>query len=154
MVKAKKRIARKHVKKKAVKRSAGKRTKRSKRSKKQELNAYKKILITERMKLTSELSSIAQDALKSQKDASGDLSGYTYHMADLASDSYEREFTLGIASEEQKRIYAIDEALRRISEGNYGDCLSCGRRIAKKRLKAIPQTELCIECQKTKEANR
>jgi len=119
---------------------------------KSKLRGYKELLLKERIKLTNELSTLSKDNLKkSQKDASGDLSGYAYHMADLASDSYDREFSLGLASEEQKKLFSIDEALRRIKDGTYGSCLQCGKVISTKRLKAIPNTELCIDCQKSQE---
>ena len=122
---------------------------------KQEMKKYKELLIKEREKLTSELNSLTKDNInKSQRDASGDLSSYTYHMADMASDNYDRDFSMGIATEEQKRLFAIEEAMKRIEEGSFGNCLQCGRRILKKRLGAIPYTELCIECQKSKEKKR
>jgi RNA polymerase-binding protein DksA len=69
-------------------------------------------------------------------------------MADMASDNYEREFSLGRASDEQGVLYRIDEALKRIEEGTYGGCLQCGKLIPKKRLAAVPYAELCLECQK------
>ena len=117
----------------------------------QELKIYRGLLLKERTNLSQEMDSIAKDALKSQKDASGDLSGYTYHIADLASDSYDREFTLGLATGEQRRLFAIDEALRRIEDGSFGNCLSCGQPITKKRLQVVPYAALCIECQKSQE---
>ena len=89
--------------------------------------------------------------MKSQKEASGDLSGYSYHMADMASDSYDRELSLNIASEEQEIIYEIDEALKRIEEGKYGKCLSCNKRIPVKRLTAVPYAKYCIQCQSKEE---
>jgi len=124
-----------------------------KRMPKWEVKKYKALLLKERERINGQLSHITEDTLKkSQRDAAGDLSGYSYHMADMASDDYEREFSLGRATEEQKALFSIDEALKRIEDGTYGNCLQCSKPILKKRLKAIPQTELCIECQKTKEA--
>ena len=124
-----------------------------KRMPKWEVKKYKALLLKERERINGQLSHITEDALKkTQRDASGDLSGYSYHMADMASDDYEREFSLGRATEEQKALFSIDEALKRMEDGTYGNCLQCSKPILKKRLKAIPQTELCIECQKTKEA--
>ncbi|MFA5146082.1 MAG: TraR/DksA C4-type zinc finger protein [Candidatus Omnitrophota bacterium] len=116
------------------------------------LKAYKELLLKEREKISGQLSHLTEDTLnKSQRDASGDLSGYSYHMADMASDDYEREFSLGRASDEQKVLFFIDEALKRVEEGTYGMCLQCGKNIAKKRLTALPYTELCIVCQEAKE---
>ncbi|MCM8760584.1 MAG: hypothetical protein NC933_00355, partial [Candidatus Omnitrophica bacterium] len=77
-----------------------------KRMSKTELKKYKEILLREREKVGGDLSHIAENTLnKSQRDASGDLSGYSYHMADMASDDYERDFSLGRATDEQKRLY-------------------------------------------------
>jgi len=119
---------------------------------KSELKVYKTLLLSERNKVGGGLSHIAEATLnKSQREASGDLSGYAYHMADMASDDYERDFSLGRATDEQRILYSIDEAMKRVDDGTYGACLACGKLIPKKRLKALPHTELCIECQKTKE---
>ena len=119
---------------------------------KMELKRYKELLLKEREKIAGQLSHIEEDTLKkSQRDAAGDLSGYSYHMADMASDDYERDFSLGRATEEQKVLFVIDEALKRIEDGTYGNCLQCTKPIPKKRLKALPYTEMCIECQKAKE---
>jgi len=117
-----------------------------------ELKKYKGLLLKERQTVGGDLSYIAQNTLnKSQREASGDLSGYSYHMADQASDDYERDFSLGRATAEQKLLYYIDEALKRIEERTYGNCLRCGKQISKKRLAALPHSELCIDCQKNSE---
>lgn len=118
-----------------------------------DLKRYKELLLKEREKIGGELSHLTRDALnRSQRDASGDLSGYSYHMADVASDNYERDFALGRASDEQSVLYRVDEALKRIEERSYGNCLQCGKMISKKRLAAVPHTELCIDCQKKNES--
>lgn len=112
------------------------------------LKKYKELLLKEREKIGGGITHITEEALKtSQRDAAGDLSGYSFHMADMASDNYEREFSLGRASDEQDLMYVIDEALKRINEGTFGSCLQCGKLIPKKRLDAVPHAELCIDCQ-------
>ena len=119
---------------------------------KEELKKYRKLLVKEREKVGGGLSYIAETTLnKSLRDASGDLSGYSYHMADMASDDYEREFSLGRATDEQKILYLIDEAIKRIEDGTYGSCLQCNKPVSKKRLMALPYSELCIDCQKANE---
>jgi len=116
------------------------------------LKKYKALLIKEREKVGGGLSHIAETTLnKSQRDASGDLSGYSYHMADMASDDYEREFSLGRATDDQKVLYQIDEAMKRIADGTYGSCLQCNKPIPARRLAALPYSELCIDCQKANE---
>ncbi len=119
---------------------------------KSELKVYQQILLKEREKVGGDLSHIAQNTLnKSPRELSGDLSGYSYHMADMASDDYERDFSLGRASDEQKVLFLIDEAIKRVTDGTYGSCLQCGKLIPKKRLKVLPYAETCIDCQKKTE---
>lgn len=154
----------KSVKRRMVKRAKAKKSKakiikaakpvklKIKRLPKRELSKYRDLLIKEREKIGGGINHITQEALKtSQRDASGDLSGYSFHMADVASDNYEMEFSLGRASDEQDILYTIDEALKRIDDGTYGSCTQCGKQIPKKRLSALPHTELCIKCQSSKE---
>lgn len=134
-----------------VKKSAQKSVK-IKRMPKSELKIYRALLLKEREKVGGELSHITENTLnKSSREASGDLSGYSYHMADTASDDYERDFALGRATDEQKALYIIDEALKRIEDGTYGSCSQCGKSIPKTRLKVIPQADLCIDCKKMNE---
>ena len=66
---------------------------------KKELEYFRKLILKNKEKILDEIKRISEDTLKkSQKDAAGDISGYTYHMADVASDTYDREFSLGLAS--------------------------------------------------------
>lgn len=149
MAKAKARSKKKKV---SGKRQVNKPKGKVKKMPKSELKIYRDLLLKEREKSGGGLSHIAETTLnKSQREASGDLSGYSYHMADMASDDYEREFSLGRASDEQETLYSIDEAMKRVEDGTYGLCIQCGKAIPKKRLKAVPHTSLCIDCQKGNE---
>lgn len=119
---------------------------------KKELADFKKIILKKKEDILEEIKSISEDVLKkSQKDASGDISGYSYHMADVATDNYDREFSLGLASNEMEVLYVLDDALKRIDEGTYGICEDCKQPISKTRLKALPQASLCIKCQEKRE---
>ncbi|MFH1245715.1 MAG: TraR/DksA family transcriptional regulator [Candidatus Omnitrophota bacterium] len=117
-----------------------------------QLENFKKLLLKKREELISGMDHLTKDTLnKSQKDASGDLSGYSFHMADQASDNYDREFSLNLATDTQKVLYSIDEALSRIKDKSYGHCLKCNNKITAKRLNAVPYATYCIDCQKTEE---
>ena len=119
------------------------------------LKKYRELLVKERGIVGGGLAHIAETTLnKSQKDSSGDLSGYSYHMADMASDDYERDFSLSRATDEQKMLYMIDEAMKRIKDGTYGSCLQCGKPISSRRLAALPYSELCIDCQKSNDEGK
>ena len=119
---------------------------------KKELSEYKKIILKIKEKVVGDIKHISEDTLKkSQKDASGDISGYTYHMADVATDTYDRVFSLGLASNEQKALYELDDALKRIEEGTFGICEECKCVMTKTRLKAVPYARLCVKCQEKRE---
>src|SRR3989338_1155107 len=118
---------------------------------KEQIKQFRQLLITERVKLADEIKSIAEDTSKSPREASGDLSAYTIHMADMAADTYERELSMNIVSSEQEILYQIDDALKRLEDGSFGVCQQCNQPILMSRLKAVPYASLCISCQRVKE---
>jgi len=69
---------------------------------------------------------------------------------DRASLESDRNFELRIRDRERKLIAKMQEALKRIDDGTFGLCDSCGGPISEKRLQARHVTTLCIDC-KTKE---
>ena len=123
-----------------------------KRYTKKDLKDFKKIILSRKEELVDDIKHISDDTLKkSQKDAAGDISGYTYHMADVATDTYDREFSLGLASNERQVLYELEDALKKVEDGTFGICESCKCLITKTRLKAVPQARLCVKCQEKKE---
>jgi len=158
----KKKTIKKHLKrpgrkpvKKTARHPAKKITLRScKRMSKQDLLEFKKIMQKKKEMLIGDIQHISDDTLKkSQKDASGDISGYTYHLADVATDNYDREFSLSLASSDRNALYELEDALKRIEEGLFGICSQCKSPIAKLRLKAVPEARLCVRCQEKLEQN-
>jgi len=124
----------------------------SKKFTKKDAEYFKKLIMQIKEKVIDEIKHISDDTLKkSQKDASGDISGYTYHMADVASDAYDREFSLGLASNERQSLYELDDAIKKIEEGTFGICEECKSLISKTRLKVVPFARLCVKCQERKE---
>ena len=119
---------------------------------KRDAKIYKKSLEEIRKKLIGEIEHLENNNLKkSTREASGDLSGYRLHMADVASDTYEQEFALGLVSAEQSLLRAVEGALNKIENGMYGLCENCGKRITTRRLKVIPYAHLCIDCKEKEE---
>ena len=121
---------------------------------KEQLKNFRQLLVTERAKIANEIKSIAHDASRSPRDASGDLSAYTIHMSDMAADTYDRELSTNMVSAEQEVLYQIDDALKRMDEGSFGACSECQHPISMSRLKAVPYASLCIECQRLKEQKK
>lgn len=116
---------------------------------------FRKLLLDLRDHLIDGVNFLATDNLKrSQRDASGELSGYGLHMADAGTDSFDREFALSLVSNEQEALYEIEEALKRLDQFTYGICGNCEKPIAKARLEAVPFARLCVNCQSTIEKDR
>ena len=121
---------------------------------KPQLKEFRQRLLQERAKVAGEIRSIVEETKKSPREASGDLSGYTIHMADMAADTYERELSMNLVSSEQEVLYQIDDALKRIDEGTYGICQQCNKPITLTRLKAVPYASMCITCQRQQESQK
>jgi phage/conjugal plasmid C-4 type zinc finger TraR family protein len=66
---------------------------------------------------------------------------------DAAADVYEREKTLAIIQTLEKKLAAIDRALRAAEKGSYGICEVCGQPISAARLEVMPHSTTCIQCQ-------
>jgi DnaK suppressor protein len=71
--------------------------------------------------------------------------------ADKASNSYTKELLFSQSTSERNTLKLIEEALGRIQDGSYGECLNCGEDIQQKRLDAIPWAPYCIKCQELQE---
>ena len=68
--------------------------------------------------------------------------------ADSAHATAERSQTLALVEQLQEHRRAIDAALSRIADGNYGKCENCGKDIPFERLEARPTATLCVDCAK------
>lgn len=66
---------------------------------------------------------------------------------DRANTSLAKELHLGQKSRDRALLGAVDAALKRISDGTFGECLNCGQEINAKRLEALPWVRYCITCQ-------
>jgi DnaK suppressor protein len=72
-------------------------------------------------------------------------------LADIAADDIDRKTLQALGSQDLKRLQLIESALVRIENGHYGVCMSCGKKIPRERLEAIPYAFLCVECKSSEE---
>jgi RNA polymerase-binding transcription factor DksA len=107
--------------------------------------AARKAIKTAR-KLTKEIQQLRVEACE-------DTLNYSMHMADAATDSFDRDLVLGLVSFEQEGLYEIDAALKRIEDGTYGIWELTGKSIPWERLEAIPWTRFSIEAENQIEDN-
>ena len=119
---------------------------------KRELERFKKLIAKKKEELFAELGYLESSSMSTTaKDQSGDLSAYSFHMADQGTDTMERELAFTLASREGRYLHHLNEALERIENGTYGQCRSCSGNISKARLVAVPHATQCIKCKNAEE---
>lgn len=119
---------------------------------KKELEHFKKLIMKKREDLYQELGYLESSSMSTtSKDQSGDLSSYSFHMADQGTDTMDREMAFTFASREGRYLHHLNEALSRIENGSYGKCRTCGCQIDKNRLEAVPHATQCIKCKNAEE---
>ncbi len=75
-------------------------------------------------------------------------------IVDKANTVYEMQINEKLNETERVKLLEIQEALKRIEEGVYGRCVVCGKQIEEKRLLAIPEAKMCIQCKAAAERKK
>ena len=121
---------------------------------KKQIEHLQQRLLRERDRALRSLGQFDELAKQTAEQADSDLYSYSDHIADLGTDSMEREKMLLFASKEGRYLYRVEEALRRLYKDpdNFGICHSCGKRIDFERLDALPHARFCIDCKLKEEA--
>ncbi|UCD30174.1 MAG: hypothetical protein JSV03_06820, partial [Planctomycetota bacterium] len=103
----------------------------------EELEEFRQMLVEKRLEAVGDVNHLHSEA--THQGSSGETNSGTampIHMADIGSDTWEQELTMGLIENEQILIREIDEALQRIEDKTYGICLATNRPITKARLRA------------------
>jgi RNA polymerase-binding protein DksA len=88
----------------------------------------------------------------SLEEETGDLAvGPDQHLADIATETVDREIDYTLEEHDERLLGEIDAALKRIEDGTYGTCVNCGAQIPPERLEAMPWATLCIDCKRKEE---
>ncbi len=125
---------------------AGKKTKKA--WSKEDLEYFKNLILRKRdetIKAIKRLESTTVHDVTHQDTTSLD-SAYAYHMADVGTDSQEREKAFLWLARENKFLTFLNTALERLQRGEYGICIECGELIPKERLEEVPHTQHCVNC--------
>jgi RNA polymerase-binding protein DksA len=114
-----------------------------------ELEHFRDLLLAKRREILGDMSSMEREALRSS--GGSNLSTLPIHMADMGTDNYEQEFTLGLVETERKLLREINNALAKIQNGTYGLCEGTSQAINKARLEVQPWARYGIEYAKKME---
>ena len=104
-------------------------------------------LAEEASRLTEIRSTFDGLANESETESLGELSSSDQHMADVGSETFEREKDLSILEQVEAELADVEHALRRLDDGTYGTCEACGKVIDGDRLEALPAARFCLEDQ-------
>ena len=116
-----------------------------------DLEHYRDLLLEKRRELVGDMHSMEGEALRT--NGGSNLSTLPMHMADLGTDNYEQEFTLGLVEKERNLLREINDALAKIQNGSYGLCEGTGKPIGRPRLEAQPWARYSIEYARQMEKN-
>src|SRR5438094_8386449 len=128
-------------------------TKKPKAMSKKMLDHFEKRLMDERKRAVKELGHYDETFGSTPQGSDGDLSSYSFHMADQGTDAMEREKAFLFASQEGRYLWHVNQALRRLYQTpeKFGKCEQCGEDIVFERLDALPHARLCIKCKAKEE---
>ncbi|HEY6067818.1 MAG TPA: TraR/DksA C4-type zinc finger protein [Gaiellaceae bacterium] len=112
---------------------------------------FRDLLLEERERVAAALQNLHDDHPGSISDETGDEAVYDNHLADTATETYDRELDYTLEENSEHVLADIDAALKRIEDGAYGICSNCGKPISPERLEARPWATLCIDCQRERE---
>lgn len=109
------------------------------------LKIYRNRLVDQKASITKGYDKTRSQGKLADADASHDP-------VDKAANSYTKEFLFSLSNKERNEIQMIDDALVRIEEKRFGDCVVCGDAVDRKRLEAVPWAKHCLSCQEKIEA--
>ncbi len=115
-----------------------------------ELIGFEQKLLKAKKKLLKQRNFTNAILFNPQGDSSGEQSAYRTHVADIGSETYQKEISSQLSSYESEMLMQIDQALNRIRNNRYGDCVKCSKPISRARLNALPYTQICMQCIKEK----
>jgi YteA family regulatory protein len=112
---------------------------------------FRVVLLEERTRVQAAIENLREETAGTLYDDAGEESAYDNHLADTATETYDRELDYTLEENSEHVLGEIEAALTRIEGGTYGICTNCGKQIPEERLEALPWATLCIDCQRNLE---
>ncbi len=107
-----------------------------------DLTLQRERLLALRARLQGDTTQMEDDSLKDHSKTTS----IPTDIEELGSDNADQELTLSLLGSEEDALDQIEAALQRIEDGSYGECETCGAKIPKSRLEAIPYAAQCVRC--------
>ncbi len=142
------RVKKEKPKKKTLKKSSSTTTGAKPRSRRTNPRKYTKKFLNQMTAMLKEMrEELLEDVTRSMKEESDHLRFNVGDFYDHASEDRQRELALTLSNRERSKLHQIDDALKRIENGEYGFCEVTGEKIGEERLMVMPFTKLSVEAQ-------
>ena len=110
---------------------------------------FEEVLREERQRVLDAISYLHEETPGSLEDETEEIVGSSdNHLGETATATLDREIDYSLEENSEQVLRAIDGALRRIDDGTFGVCETCGQAISEERLEAIPYATQCIDCRR------
>ncbi len=116
-----------------------------------ETAGFREALLEERTRVEAAIQNLHDENPGTLAEDAGEETAYDNHLADTATETYDRELDYTLEENSEHVLAEIEAALKRIDEGTYGICTNCDKPIAVGRLEALPWATLCIDCRRDRE---
>ena len=114
-----------------------------------ELDAFRRLLEDRRAEL---LRTLERGRRQSEAERIGRYAGEVHDRGEESTIDAQAEVNSMLVEHHDAALSAVEHALRRMDQGNFGECVSCAEPIAVERLRASPTAPRCLECQSGFEA--
>jgi RNA polymerase-binding protein DksA len=116
-----------------------------------DIDRFREALLEERGRVEAAIQNLHDENPGTLAEDAGEETAYDNHLADTATETYDRELDYTLEENSEHVLAEIEAALKRVEEGTYGICANCGKPVAVDRLDALPWATLCIDCQRDRE---
>jgi DnaK suppressor protein len=115
-------------------------------------NRYGKQRAQQLLTLLADIRSRDTQLLRTMRDRDSLDCSISGDEGDSATSDESSELAASLAELASSRAAAVESAWQCLREGRYGVCEECGEEIPFERLKALPTTTLCVDCQRELDA--
>lgn len=115
-----------------------------------DLDAARQSLVTHLARVEHELSELEKTRESAREGGKDETSGYGNAVGEAATETSAKERDMALIENLEHVRQQVEYALKRLEEGTYGTCETCGEPIPRERLEALPFAGQCVAC-KSKE---
>jgi len=108
----------------------------------------KRILEDRRREILSEVQGKIRDV---RTEGSSSKLNEVFDAGESSEADIQEDIEFALIQMKSETLNKINEALRRLDEGSYGNCFECGDEIAPARLRALPFAVRCKDCEEARE---